>query len=76
MITWAQELTMMHRAIHLPLWRTVLMEPGYFDNFYTHAFSEIFYSYMRLSICFIYVDLWTFLIGYSRAGQIKKEIHT
>ena len=33
MITWVQELTMMHRAIHPPQCHTVLMEQGPYMKF-------------------------------------------
>jgi hypothetical protein len=39
MITWVQELTMMHQGIRLPQWHTVLMELGLCTFFIAFLFS-------------------------------------
>ncbi len=73
MITWVQELTMMHRAIHLRQWHTVLMEQGPYMKFLLHCSDFCYHMMMSLKLLSMIYGL---LIGCSHVGQIKKENHS
>lgn len=81
MILWAQELTMMHQAILLPPWHTVLMGQGWhiFCTLYKVILLLVMLIFFISFMCDIIMDIFVSSlnnIGCSHVGQIKKVIHT
>lgn len=89
MITWVQELTMMHQAIHPPQWHTVPMEQGPYMKLVLYQkkillsyddVTEIAFHYLwathRLFSCGTNKEGESFLVEWNESeGAVKRSYH-